>query len=250
MADDLKDPVEFDLRLNEYHLTRKDDSGYSLVYFCPFCGGRAPASKRSSLFQRLDPAEQARLFELTKNLRTEHDVIAALGQPDIRKPIGMMVFATEKEGAPQTTQSYPMMIYKRLSEKADVHVTIYPTDKVGITFQAKPLSMLVKETHELHPVLNPKPPEPEPQIDTTRRYDIYCSEPGQGVVVYRNARFKGAGSLLTPPGTRGGFSQFVELEQANGQSVFIARGSIFRFCEPGSQPMGESVAAKPNPSKG
>jgi hypothetical protein len=242
MADDPKDPVEFDPKLNEYHIPRQGNGGYSLVNFCPLCGGKAPASKRGSLFQRLDHAEQQRLFELTKDLHTAQDVVAALGEPDARRPLGMMVFATEKEGAPQTTQSYPMMIYSKLSDSADVHVTVYPTDKVGITFQSK--AMLVKQTHEAHFIPNPKPPEPEPQIDTNRRYDIYCSEPGQTIVVYRNARFKEAGSLLTSPGVRGGFSQFVELEQANGQSVFVGRGSVFRFCEPGTQSQAEPILAK------
>jgi len=242
MADDPKDPVEFDARLNEFHITRKGNGGYTLVYYCPLCGGKAPDSKRSSLFQRLDLAEQQRLFELTKNLHTTQDVIAALGEPDLRRPLGMMVLATGKQGAPQTVQSYPIMIYSKLSEAADVHVTVYPNDKVGITFQAKP--MLEKQTHEAHAVPNLNPPEPEPQIETNKRYDVYCTEPGQTVVVYRNARFKGAASLLPSPGVRGGFSQFVELEQAHGQSVFIARGAIFRFCEPGIQPLGEPIVPK------
>jgi hypothetical protein len=30
-----------------------------------------------------------------------------------------------------------MMIYTKLSEFADVHITIYPTDRVGISFQGK-----------------------------------------------------------------------------------------------------------------
>jgi len=239
MVDDPKDPVEFDQRLNEFHITRKGDSGYTLVYFCPLCGGRAPASKRGSLFQKLDLAEQQRLFELTKNLQTVQDVIAAFGEPDTRRPFGMMVVATGPEGAPQTTQSYPMMVYSKLSPSADVHVTIYPMEKVGITFQSKP--RLEKQTHEATFTPSQKPAEPEPAIDTSRRYDIYCTEPGQGVVVYRNARFKEAGNLLPSPGMRGGFSQFVELEQANGQSVFISRGAIFRFCAPGTQLMPEPL---------
>ena len=101
--------------------------------------------------------------------------------------------------------------------------------------------MLVQQTVEPHFSRSAPPPEPEPQIDTSTRYDIYCVEPNQKVVLYRNALFKGAGSLLPSPGTRGGFSQFVELGQENGQSVFISRGSIFRFCQPGTALVGEGV---------
>lgn len=90
----------------------------------------------------------------------------------------------------------------------------------------------------------PKPPDPvppEPQIDTSKRYDIYCTEPSQRVVVYRNARFKGGGNLLSAPGSRSLVSQFIELEQANGQTVFVARHAVFRFCEPGTLLMGETI---------
>ncbi len=104
--------------------------------------------------------------------------------------------------------------------------------------------MLVKQTHELHVSPSTKPPELEPQIDTSRRYDVYCAEPNGRIVVYRNALFKGAGSLLLSPGTRTGCSQFVELEQANGQTVFISRGSIFRFCEPGAVLTAEAITPK------
>ncbi len=240
LADDLKHPVEFDPRLNEYHITRKDDGGYSLIYFCPFCGGSAPKSKRAQLFHTLTETERQRLCDLTKTLRTVQDVTSAFGEPDIRS--SMVVCKPEGEGVPETTQSYPVMIYTKLSDTAYVQVKIYPTDRVEITFQTKP--MLVQQTAEHHFSRSAQPPEPEPQIDTSRRYDIYCVEPNQKVVVYRNALFKGAGSLLPSPGTRGGFSQFVELEQENGQSVFISRGSVFRFCQPGTALVGDAVAPK------
>jgi hypothetical protein len=242
MAEDPKNSVEFDARLNEYHIRRADGSGYSLIYFCPFCGGNAPKSERASLSQRLTDAERQRLGELTKDLRTVQDVIAAFGEPDTRRPIGMTVVTPEKEGAPETTLACPVMTYTRLSDVADVHVTVYPADKVGISFQGKPI--LVQQRQELRIRPAAKPPEPEPQIDTSRRYDVYCAEPYQKTVVYRNARFKGAGSLLLPAGAHAGFSQFVELEQANGQSVFISRGSILRFCGPGTELAAEVLAPK------
>ena len=246
MADDPKDPVEFDADLNEYHLPHKDNTGYSLIYFCPLCGGRAPASKRGNLFQKLDQAERHRLSELTKDLHTVQDLIAAFGQPDVRIPLRMTVITEAKEGLPETTQSYPVMIYNNLSDVAVIHATVYPNDKVAISFQTKP--KLAKQAHEVHFTSTQKEPQPEPEIDIGRTYDVYCAEPGQSVVVYRNARFKSAASLLPSPGTRGGFSQFIELEQSNGQSVFISRGSIFRFCEPGTLATAEPLTKPPKSS--
>ncbi len=66
-------------------------------------------------------------------------------------------------------------------------------------------------------------------VDTSKRYDVYCSERHQGVIVYRNALFKGAKTLLQE-GENACFSDFVELEQADGQRVFVARSSIIKFC--------------------
>ncbi len=69
-------------------------------------------------------------------------------------------------------------------------------------------------------------------IDTSKRYDIYCIE-GNQEVVYRDAVFKGRKGLL-----QGGFPgpEFLEIEQADGQRVFVARASVVKFCEHGVRP--------------
>jgi hypothetical protein len=88
---------------------------------------------------------------------------------------------------------------------------------------------------------NPSPPEPEPQVDTGKRYDIYCMEPKGEMLVYRNALFKGSATLLPPPGGRMHYPGYIELEQANGQSLFVPRSSVYRFCEPGTKLVGEVI---------
>lgn len=236
MTGDPTNSIEFDARLNEYHIMRRGGSGYSLIYFCPFCGGPVPKSRRSQLFHQLADAERHRLTELTKDLRTVQEVIAALGEPDA-KGLSMTVTTPEKEGRPESSQTYPVMTYSKLSDTASVNVQIYPTDRVAITFQGKP--MLVQQTHEFHMAPNAKPPEPE--IDASKPYDVYCVEPNRQLVVYRNARFKRAAALLPHPGGRMHYPDYVELEQANGQSIFIPRSSIFRFCEPGTAVTGEAI---------
>jgi len=74
----------------------------------------------------------------------------------------------------------------------------------------------------------PKPAEREP-IDITRRYDVYCWE-GDEEIVYRNARFKGIKTLFKERDFDP-FADYMELEQANGQTIFISRSSIRKFCE-------------------
>lgn len=89
-------------------------------------------------------------------------------------------------------------------------------------------------------------PAPEP-IDTTLRYDIYCREGNEKIVVYRNALFKNARSLFAQRDWDT-FSNFIELEQSNGQTIFISRHSLVRFCPPGVKIEGEELpGGKDNP---
>lgn len=90
----------------------------------------------------------------------------------------------------------------------------------------------------------PKKPEvPRSQsdwVDTGKRYDIYCSERNGNVVVYRNARFRGTKRLFP----KDIFSEFLELEQSDGETVFVARSSIIKFCAAGVRPSAEAGAGK------
>jgi len=89
----------------------------------------------------------------------------------------------------------------------------------------------------------PSAESPKPQresVETSKRYDVYCTERHQEVVVYRNALFKGA-KVLFPKDRYDTLSQFIELEQADGQTIFVARYSVFKFCEHGVTPSPETV---------
>jgi ATP-dependent Clp protease ATP-binding subunit ClpA len=75
------------------------------------------------------------------------------------------------------------------------------------------------------------PPKPQPDsVDTTKRYDVYCVEGHKGVAVYRNALFKSVKFLVAgiPYDPR---FRFVELEQADGQTIFVALHRILKFHE-------------------
>src|SRR5438093_409669 len=60
-------------------------------------------------------------------------------------------------------------------------------------------------------------------IDTSKRYDVYSAE-GNQQVVYRNVLFKGKKKLFQEKGYDI-LAEFMELEQANGETIFIARSS-------------------------
>lgn len=94
--------------------------------------------------------------------------------------------------------------------------------------------------------LPPRVASPQPQgeaVDLSKRYDVYCTDWSQSVTVHRNVRFKGVKHLF-PKSQYDAYAGFVELEQGDGQTIFVSRSSIFRFCEHGVTPGPESAAGK------
>jgi hypothetical protein len=136
LANDPATPVKFHAKLNEYHIARKD-GGFWMIYYCPFCGGHAPKSRRDEFFHKLSDKERKRLINLTKNLKTLDAVMTAFGRPDIDQPAGLVIAKPERDGIPEKTESFRVIIYTKLSITADVHVTIHPNDRVGISFLGK-----------------------------------------------------------------------------------------------------------------
>jgi hypothetical protein len=82
----------------------------------------------------------------------------------------------------------------------------------------------------------PKPVRPlnslRQLVDTTVRYDVYCSERNFKVVAYRNVLIKSVKTVF-PRNDHDQFADFVELEHADGQIVFASKSTIIRFCQHG-----------------
>ena len=79
-ATDPKQPIVFDSELNEFHIEFGD--GYSMIYFCPICGGRTPTSLRRDLFAIVTQEEEDRLHALNQEFRSVEDLTNAFGPPD------------------------------------------------------------------------------------------------------------------------------------------------------------------------
>jgi len=79
-------------------------------------------------------------------------------------------------------------------------------------------------------------------IDLSKRYDVYCKE-GNEAVVYRNVLFKGMKKLFQVE-RYSIFTEYVEVEQADGKTIFFSRASIVKFCEHGITPRPESIDGK------
>jgi ATP-dependent Clp protease ATP-binding subunit ClpA len=76
------------------------------------------------------------------------------------------------------------------------------------------------------------------QIDASRRYDVYCDDGGQRLMVYRNTSIKGLRKFQIEDSDDSGID-FIELEQSNGQNVYVSAGTVVKFCEHGTEIDGE-----------
>jgi len=93
------------------------------------------------------------------------------------------------------------------------------------------------EPNKMQPKAEPPIVQRDP-IDITKRYDVYCTENIDLVMVYRNAIFKGTKELLQK-GRRDVLAEFLEIEQSDGQTVYVPRYSLIKFCEHGVKPNSE-----------
>jgi len=50
-------PIRWDKRMNEYYIAH-GNGGRMMVYYCPFCGGKTPESRRDSFFAHVTQAER------------------------------------------------------------------------------------------------------------------------------------------------------------------------------------------------
>ncbi len=128
-------PIEFDAKLNEYHI-RGTDGGQIMIYHCPFCGGRTPESRRDDFFMHITHAEMRRLNMLTGHLKTLEEVLAAFGPPDYDNPTGTGVTKDDEAGRP-VTKFYRQLTYTGLSPTANVDVVVHVDDRVQFSFMPK-----------------------------------------------------------------------------------------------------------------
>ena len=90
----------------------------------------------------------------------------------------------------------------------------------------------------------PEPHAPEKGIDGSKRYDVYCTYLGTGLVVYRNVLIKRMTPLLAKDTQYARIGDFVELEAPDGHSFFICRLSLTALCEQGKTLPVEAVLFK------
>jgi hypothetical protein len=138
-ADDPNYAIVFDESTNEYQLESRDGRGHYVIFHCPSCGGRTPASRRERLFAKPSREELQRLKELTKDIRTIEDALRILGTPEWDNPRGMTSSKPATDGSPPVTTVHRTICYYELSDTADVCVTEFGSAGATVSFRHKTL---------------------------------------------------------------------------------------------------------------
>lgn len=125
--------------MNEYYFFYYDggEEKKLSIYHCMFCGGAAPDSFRPSKFSVLSEGEIVRLRELTKDLTTVDRVLAALGRPDSDEAQGVMRITPESDERGEITESFRALVYRNLSQTAEIWVAVGPGGETHFSFSGK-----------------------------------------------------------------------------------------------------------------
>lgn len=133
-------PIRFDPELNEYYIALDTTGkGRMMIYYCPFCGGAVPESRRSSLFMHVPTMERWRIIRLLKGVKTISDVLARFGPPDedaeVPSVIGHPIKDGESTGGEILWQR--TLLYRNISETADVKFSVGEKESVRPSWSAK-----------------------------------------------------------------------------------------------------------------
>ncbi|HEY3762835.1 MAG TPA: hypothetical protein VGN23_13910 [Verrucomicrobiae bacterium] len=122
-------PIRWSEKTHEYYIAYAN-KGSMMIYYCPFCGGKTPASRRSSLFTHVTGQEEKRLYELLKGLKSISDVVARFGPPDEDRELGAATQHPERDGKPAWGEAFRTLTYKKLSTVADIYFEVRQSDSV------------------------------------------------------------------------------------------------------------------------
>src|SRR5260221_44437 len=122
-------PIEFDASLNEFNFIHP--GGRFRIYHCPFCGGKAPESVRTTLFSQVSRDEQERLFRIADVFKTFDELVTSIGQPDRDGPMGSRVRKPEADGEAPRTSAFGHLTYVKLYESAELHFDLHPDGRVA-----------------------------------------------------------------------------------------------------------------------
>jgi hypothetical protein len=119
-TDDPENPIVYDEKTSEYHFTSGE--GYLIIFHCPRCGGVAPTAQRKLLYAAIPSAEKKRLTQLLAPIETLQKAIDTFGPPQVDDFIQSRNDRRDVPNSPPTFERTRFIIYKTLSEVADVWI--------------------------------------------------------------------------------------------------------------------------------
>ena len=122
--------------MNEYHIV-DTNGGRMMVYYCPFCGGSTPESRRGSCFAHVTQQEEHRITELFRGISKVSDVVARFGPPDEEREFASAVRSPARAGKPEHGEIFRGLVYKNLSPVADIVFNVGDSDTVRGTWIQK-----------------------------------------------------------------------------------------------------------------
>ncbi|MFA5203313.1 MAG: hypothetical protein WC708_02815 [Lentisphaeria bacterium] len=128
--------IRWDEQMNEYYIVH-GTGGKMMVYYCPFCGGSTPKSRRASMFAHVTQREEGRILWLIKDIRTVPEVIARFGPPDEETGLTMAVRNPGGDGKPERGEVFRCLVYKQLSPVADIIFEVGAKEAVRGTWSQK-----------------------------------------------------------------------------------------------------------------
>jgi hypothetical protein len=78
---DYPDLMEFDSKMNEFHILHSPRSGKLQIYYCIACGGNPPESLRHTFFEEPTTSDYDDAWARIANLMGEDDFIREFGEP-------------------------------------------------------------------------------------------------------------------------------------------------------------------------
>jgi hypothetical protein len=130
LAADTDSVISYDKSLNEY------EAPGLVLYYCPFCGGRMPESKRGTFFMKPSRKEADDFRSRVKGCNTIEDVIATFGEPDhVTDPIQVDVERHRVYGGPVFKKE---LKYARRWKTICVTVCLDQDNELHFLWSAKP----------------------------------------------------------------------------------------------------------------
>ncbi len=127
-------PIQYSSNTDSYEISYQPSPnvfGSLAIYHCLWCGGVASRNDDpEDIFVPLPNAERERLVTLTENIGTTDDAYLKLGVPDHDDPSAEQRI----DKATGATTYYRVLIYEKLSDRADIKITDYIEKglKIGI----------------------------------------------------------------------------------------------------------------------